>query len=203
MRQVSSCSFSIIPTPNRMLQWSYITWAYWGRRSPNTRKPFWCRRSAPLSFSQANRNHFDQSGLIGPRKAVCPFDPANHNDGVGLKGEAIHANRIPVRHFPYLHRLHTGEDGAFTELLRDAVALQNIALPLCGGPAMAAHRGDDIGLCPCPFKKRASSWRISGMWAIWRLPAVSTTRMPGRILERSSSRSSFSRRHADTSGMPS
>ena len=114
-------------------------------------EPLLVQEIRPLSFSQANRNHFDQSGLIGAAESGVPLDPANHNDGVGLKGEAIHANRIPVRHFPYLHRLHTGEDGAFTELLRDAVALQNIALPLCGGPAMAAHRGDDIGLCPLPL----------------------------------------------------
>ena len=51
-------------------------------------EPLLVQEIRPLSFSQANRNHFDQSGLIGAAESGVPLDPANHNDGVGLKGES-------------------------------------------------------------------------------------------------------------------
>ena len=101
-------------------------------------------RAGPLTH--ADGHHFDEAGFVGATEGGVGLDTAHDNDRVGVMGELVHPDLVAVGELAYPDGFHAGEDRTAAEFLRDAVALQNLALALVRGAAMAAHGRDDIGL---------------------------------------------------------
>ena len=71
------------------------------------------------------------------------LDAGDGDDVVGLVGVNVELHGHAVIRAADLHRFHGGANGRADDVLRQAVALEDGALALGGGAAVAAHCGND------------------------------------------------------------
>ena len=99
-----------------------------------------------LVFTQADGGHLHQAALYAGAEVRVGFDPVDEHHTVGLRGDPVHVHGHPVLRLPDLDDLHGGTYRGTAKFFRHAQGLQDLDLPLCRGPAVAAHRRHYEGL---------------------------------------------------------
>src|SRR5262249_17798659 len=96
-------------------------------------------------LAQADEHHLEQAALDGPVEGGVRLDACDDADVVGLAGVLVEVDRVALAGRADLDDLHRRLDGRADGLLGDAVALDDLALPLGGAAAVAAHGGHEEG----------------------------------------------------------
>ena len=80
---------------------------------------------------------------ISPTKPVCGLTRPHDHHVIGLEGVLVEVDGNALGGAADDHRLHARPDRAAAELLGDAVAFEDLALPFGRAAAVAAHRRHD------------------------------------------------------------
>ena len=94
-------------------------------------------------LAQADEHHLHQAAFDVADEAGVRLDAADDQHVVGLEGVLVEVDRKAFGRLADDDRLHARADRAAAELLGDAVAFEQLALPFGRAAAVAAHRRHD------------------------------------------------------------
>ena len=110
-------------------------------------KPHLVNQLCLLLLAKANGHHFHQTTFVWCHKHRMGLDTVNDNDAVCLRRMAVDLDNMAFGGLSDDLGLHGADDRTTTAFLCYTQCSQHIALPLCCGAGMAAHSGDNKGVC--------------------------------------------------------